>query len=154
MSFAQVMSASSISVKNTLSAKEIYAREIHINDPEKNKQINIFDYIQGKLNSIKNLESQLRESIKDVQEKLKDIPEEMNKISPIPPKIIKGEKGDKGDTGPPGNMGKPGPRGLRGAKGDSYTKLKELLDVNLEDDIEEGSILMFSDGKWVAGTLE
>ena len=147
----------SFTVKNTLNANEIWAESINIRKPDSREYNNIMEYIDNRVNELKNLETNMKETISAVNDalvKLKNIPD-LQQTSNEPAKD--GEKGDKGDTGsqgPQGPQGKTGNQGLRGQKGDSIKKLSSIPDIDISD-IKDGSVLMWSESKkkWITQTI-
>lgn len=139
---------SSLVIKNTLSARDIWADTVNVKDSD-GKSKDIVKLLDSKLNEIKLLESTLKTTMTEINK----IVLELNSIkSPSVQMVpIKGEIGPMGPPGPAGPPGKPGSKGLKGSKGDSIHTLASIPDVDTSD-LVDGSILVWSASKkkWVS----
>lgn len=151
MSVPLPMKATSLSVKNTLSAKESWIETLYIKDKETKKFIDVSKHIQEKLENITDMEIRLKQMVEEFNKAIKDI----QGINNLPGQ--KGEKGPQGERGPPGvpgTVGKMGPRGLKGPKGDSISKISMCTDVDTKS-LKDGDVLVWSEsvGKWTPQSI-
>lgn len=152
----------SLTVKNTLHANEIWTEELHIRNKNDRGYCNIIDFLEEKLLELGQMELKMKETVSLVQEamkSLKSIPQQQSD-NPTP---VKGEKGDKGPQGqqgpqgpqgPQGKQGKPGLRGPQGQKGESINTLDSISDIDTSN-IVDGAVLVWSseNKKWVAQNI-
>jgi len=156
MSTTQPQKVSSLTVTNTLSAKEVWAGGIYDKD--------------GKKDLLREIKECMRIS-KANQLKIQELMEKIGSEDTIGSKGERGETGPQGLQGPPGPPGPSGPQGkqgqpgLKGNKGEQghpgppvdvkSIKLTDLDDVDT-DDIEDGSVLVYdADTKsFIFGTIE
>lgn len=157
MSIPGPMKVTGLTVKNTLHASDAWIDNLAVKDKTTKKSVDIFDYVNQKVESVKALELKLNTMIKEIETAVQEITNMKINMGSTPTDIVDGAKGDKGDPGPvgPAGVGKVGPRGLRGQRGENAaTKLSALIDVDLED-LKDGCALIYSkgDGKWTAQAI-
>lgn len=140
----------SLTVKNTLNATEIWSDAVHIRNPETRQYHNILEFVDQKLADIRLMEAQMKTTIEVVNKTLKAL-RDMPRPEIKPQTVQIPVKGEKGDVGPQGPQGKPGKPGLRGPKGDSVSKLASIPDVDTSN-LSDGAMLVWSaeKEKWVA----
>lgn len=140
----------SLTIKNTLHANEIWTESINVRNSEDRSYTNVMKYIDDKLRDIKILEDQMKSTIQAVTQAVDKIKQQP--IVPPQQQSVKGEKGDPGPQGPQGPQGKPG---LKGAKGDTIKSLSSIPDVDVSQ-LKNGSVLVWSEEKkkWVTQVFE
>jgi hypothetical protein len=146
------MKASSLSVKNSLSAEKAYIKELSIYNRGERKYTNLLEIIDTKLKSVSEMEGKLTDMIVEFNKAVEEIKTIKNttttRSDPEPAK--QGPPGPPGESivGPPGPPGKIGPRGLKGARCD-LPNLSSISDVDVKG-IKDGDALIWNaiDGKW------
>lgn len=136
----------SLTVKNTLNAKEIWSSSVNVKIG--NQYVDILKFVDSKLAEVKLLEQKMNHTIATINNTLKCI--EQYKTS-TPSGGPQGPVGPQGLQGPPGPPGKIGKTGLKGPKGDSVSKLASIPDIDVSE-LVDGCALVWSESKakWVA----
>lgn len=158
MSIPLPMKATSLSVKNTLHANEVWIETLSVKNRETKKFVDVFKYVNDKLDSVLDMEIKLKNMITEFNKAVEEIktlkslenPEAAVSSVPGPP----GPAGPPGPMGPSGATGKMGTRGLRGLKGDSLTQISLASDVDVKK-LKDGDVLVWSaaTGKWSAQNI-
>lgn len=140
----------SLSVKNTLNANEIWVDSLNVRRDR--DYIDIAKYVDTKIEEIRAMER----TIRDLETQINVTIAKLNGVvAGIKPQAgPQGPQGPQGIPGVQGPQGKQGDQGLRGPKGDSVTKLASIPDVDVSG-LVDGAALLWSDAKkcWVAQTI-
>lgn len=138
----------SLTVKNTLNANEIWSNSVNVKNGA--QYVDILKFVDSKLQEVKILEQKMNQAITTINNTLKCM-DQLRTQSSVQTSPQPGPQGPPGPIGPPGPQGKIGKTGLKGPKGDSITKLGTIPDVDING-LSDGCVLVWSEdkGKWVA----
>ena len=159
MSVPLPMKATSLSVKNTLHANEVWAESLNVKDKKSKKYVNVSDYIEEKIENVIDMEAKLKSMIQEFNKVVNEIQVLKNSMElPLSSKKqtsdVPGPAGPAGPAGPTGPAGKIGPRGLRGLKGEGLTQISLASDVDVKK-LKDGDVLVWSkeNNKWIAQSI-
>lgn len=162
MSVPGPMKTTSLTVKNTLNANEAWIESLSIKDKSSNKFVDIYKYINEKIESIRDMEVKLTQMINEFNRAVVEIQTMKNNLD-VTSSNLKVSSGVQGPVGPAGPMGPVGPmgqagklglRGLRGPKGESINSISMASDVDIKN-LNDGDVLIWNKeaGKWVSKSI-